>query len=161
LPSSPAKFASLATKSGASAAQINEILGTMVEKIRNFQAQDSRSPRGSRPSYGENRTIEFGDGGSLPRAGGSSPGAGLSRKRSTSLSAPFALSRIQTGAHARERRGSGASLELLESITQSIVTASDEQKQCNEELKSNLAVAPHGFRGQSRCRYEPEKAHFR
>jgi methyl-accepting chemotaxis protein len=49
---------SLANKSSQSAAQINVILGTMVEKIRNIQRQEDQVSRRLKDIIGENRQID-------------------------------------------------------------------------------------------------------
>jgi methyl-accepting chemotaxis protein len=131
---------SLATKSGASAAQINEILGTMVEKIKNIQTQEQLVSGRLKAIVTENRTIE----GAMAEIFRE-----LEEQRSRSeniaksvdeLVAAVRLIAEQTGAQRTSGEDLGSSLELLDSITQSIVTASEEQKQCNDELKSNLAL---------------------
>jgi methyl-accepting chemotaxis protein len=131
---------SLATKSGASAAQINEILGTMVEKIRNIQAQEQQVSARLKAIVGENRTIESAMAEVFRELEEQQSRSGTIAKTVDELIGAVRLIAEQTGAQRASGEDLGASLELLESITQSIVTASDEQKQCNEELKSNLAL---------------------
>ena len=129
---------SLATKSGSSAAQINEIVNTMIEKIRNIQRQEAQVSRRLKDIVAENRTIE---------AAMSDVFHVLEEQQARSASIAKAVDELvdtvrriaeQTGAQRVGGEGLSKSLSLLESVTQAIVTSSNEQRQCNDELKTNL-----------------------
>jgi methyl-accepting chemotaxis protein len=129
---------SLATKSGSSAAQINEIVNTMIEKIRNIQKQEAQVSRRLKDIVAENRTIE---------AAMTDVFHVLEEQQIRSASIAKAVDELvdtvrliaeQTGAQRVGGEGLSKSLSLLESVTQAIVTSSNEQRQCNDELKTNL-----------------------
>jgi methyl-accepting chemotaxis protein len=129
---------SLATKSGSSAAQINEIVSTMIEKIRNIQKQEAQVSRRLKDIVAENRTIE---------AAMDDVFHVLEEQQVRSASIAKAVDELvdtvrriaeQTGAQRVGSEGLSKSLSLLESVTQAIVISSNEQRQCNDELKTNL-----------------------
>ncbi len=135
-----AEIRSLATRSGDSANQIKQILGTMVDKIANIQRQEALVSGRLREIVSENRTITV----SIEE---------IFRVLEQQLARNERISEtvrdLMTAVHhisvmTGEQRSSGEnlreSLELLDRVTESIVTASREQSECNEELKENLEL---------------------
>lgn len=129
---------SLATKSGESANQINAILGTMVEKIRNIQRQEEQVSRRLREIAGENREVESAFAEIVDV---------LDRQRARNEMVGNTIAELVAAVHsiadrAAQQKTSGDNLSesflLLENISQAILTSSVEQKACNEELKGNL-----------------------
>ena len=129
---------SLATKSGASAAQINVILGTMVEKIRNIQKQESQVAARLKDIMLENGNID---------AAISEIFKVLQAQLVRNAAIGDSVGELVTAVHSilGQTESQKANSEVirqsvlkLESITNAIVISSGEQKQCNEELKNNL-----------------------
>jgi methyl-accepting chemotaxis protein len=129
---------SLASKSGASAAEISEIVSTMIVKIHNIQRQEAQVLKRLKDIVEENRTVESAMA-DIFRV--------LEEQQARSVSITKAVDELvntvkriaeQTGAQRAGGEGLSKSLSLLESVTQAILTSSNEQRQCNNELKANL-----------------------
>lgn len=129
---------SLATRSGESASKIREILGTMVEMIRNIQNQETRVSARLKEIVQENNRIEA----SITEIVGVLK---QQLERNSEISAVMnnlvdTVGRIS--AQAQSQRLSGeelrTSLEVLENATQSLVSASADQRSCNSELTGSL-----------------------
>ena len=129
---------SLATRSGSSAAQINVILGTMVEKIRNIQKQESQVSARLRDIMRENGNIDVAI---------SEIFKVLEAQLERNAAIGESVGELVTAVHSilgqtESQKSNGEvirqSVLKLESITNAIVVSSGEQKQCNEELKNNL-----------------------
>ncbi len=135
-----AEIRSLATRSGDSANQIKQILGTMVDKITNIQRQETLVSGRLKEIVFENRTITD----SIEEIfrvleQQLARNERISETVRDLMTAVGHISKM-TG----EQRSSGEnlreSLELLDRVTESIVTASREQSECNEVLKENLGL---------------------
>lgn len=129
---------SLATKSGTSASQINVILGTMVEKIRNIQKQESQVSLRLKDIIRENGNIDASISeifrvleAQLER------NAVISDTVNDLVSAVHSILE-QTTSQKSNGEVIRRSVVKLEEITNAIVISSGEQKQCNEDLKNNL-----------------------
>lgn len=129
---------SLATRSGSSAAQINVILGTMVEKIRNIQKQESQVSARLKDIMSENGNIDVAI---------SEIFKVLEAQLERNAAIGESVGELVTAVHSilgqtESQKANGEvirqSVLKLESITNAIVVSSGEQKQCNEELKNNL-----------------------
>jgi len=129
----------LASKSGESANQIKAILGTMVDKIKNIQRQESQVSLRLKDIVRENSSIES----SIAEIFDVLENQ-LKRNEiigSTVNELVVAVRTIleQTSSQKSYGETIRESIQKLESVTRAIVTSSEDQKQCNEELKSNLS----------------------
>jgi methyl-accepting chemotaxis protein len=129
---------SLAAKSGSSADKINEIMTTMITKIVNIQNQETKVSKGLKEIIKENSEIEK-DINNIFKGLQSQIDCN-SRIEKTIKELMETVEKIST--HTKMQENSSLelnkSLELLTGITQTILTASEEQKSCNNELKHNL-----------------------
>jgi methyl-accepting chemotaxis protein len=129
---------SLATKSGESANQIKQILGTMVDKIANIQRQEGLVSDSLKDIVERNKTVTD----SIAEIFRvlEDQLARNERIGETVRDLTGAVQRIAERTAGQKERGENLrdSLKLLESVTESIVTASRDQRACNDELKSNL-----------------------
>ncbi len=129
---------SLATRSGESADQIRTILGTMLDKIRVIQRQETLVSSRLKDIVGENELIDR----SITEIFTVLENQ-LSRNERIGQTIQELVQAVHRIAEqATDQKNSGENLKdslvLLEAITSSILTASREQRSCNEELKDNL-----------------------
>jgi methyl-accepting chemotaxis protein len=110
----------------------------MIVKIHNIQRQEAQVLKRLKDIVEENRTVESAMA-DIFRV--------LEEQQARSVSITKAVDELvntvkriaeQTGAQRAGGEGLSKSLSLLESVTQAILTSSNEQRQCNNELKANL-----------------------
>ncbi|MBN2618386.1 MAG: hypothetical protein JXR64_08785 [Spirochaetales bacterium] len=129
---------SLANRSGESASKIDEIMGTMINKIMNIQNQEGQVSRRLKEIISENSQIakDIND----IFKGLQSQIDCNTRIEKTVKELIDTVQKISM--QTKKQKTSGEvlknSLELLTTITETILQASAEQKSCNEELKVNL-----------------------
>ncbi|AEE15677.1 methyl-accepting chemotaxis protein [Treponema brennaborense] len=133
-----AEIRSLANQSGESAAKINEILSTMVEKIGNIQKQESLVSSRLQDIITENTNTESGME-EIYRVLENQ----LAQNNRISETMSALVETVHTiSDQTANQKGCGEdlrqSLLLLETITDAILIASREQQKCNEKLKNNL-----------------------
>jgi methyl-accepting chemotaxis protein len=129
---------SLASKSGSSAEKINEIMTTMISKIVNIQNQETKVSRGLKEIILENTEIAR-DISNIFKGLQAQIDCNTRIER-TIKDLISTVEKISTHSVMQENSSMELknSLDLLSEITQTILTASEEQKSCNNELKLNL-----------------------
>lgn len=129
---------SLATKSGSSASEINTIVGTMLDKIRNIQKQESRVSLRLKDIIRENGNIDSAISEIVKvLASQLERNSAISSTINELIDAVHSI-REQTESEKSNGEIIRDSVNKLDEITASIVRSSDEQKQCNIELRENL-----------------------